>query len=59
MGSGAALFMLRGAPMSSRHKRHDDDPEDAPTMHRWAARHYVLTAVIVIVVMGMFAYSWS
>ena len=44
--------------MSSRHKRHDD-LEDAPTMHRWTAKHYVLTAVIVIVVMGMFAYSWS
>ena len=43
--------------MSGRHKR--DDPDDAPTMHRWTARHYVLTAVIVIVVMGMFAYSWS
>ena len=44
--------------MSSRRK-HQDDLEDAPTMHRWTARHYVLTAVIVIVVMGMFAYSWS
>ena len=45
--------------MSSRHKRHDDDIEDAPTMHRWTAKHYVLTVVLVIVVMGMFAYSWS
>ena len=44
--------------MTARHKR-DDDPENAPTMHRWTAKHYVLTAVIVVVVMGMFAYSWS
>ncbi len=44
--------------MNSRHK-HDDDSENAQTMHRWTAKHYVLTAVIVILVMGMFAYSWS
>jgi hypothetical protein len=29
------------------------------TMHDWEAKHYVIAAVIVIVVMGMFAYSWS
>ena len=29
------------------------------TMHRWTAKHYVFTAILVIVVMGMFAYSWS
>jgi hypothetical protein len=44
--------------MSGRH-RHKDDSRDAPTMHRWTAKHYVLTAILVIVVMGMFAYSWS
>ena len=43
--------------MSRRHKR--DDPHDALTMHRWTAKHYVFTAILVIVVMGMFAYSWS
>ena len=44
--------------MSRRHKH--DDPEDAPTMHRWTAKHYVISAVIIVlVVMGMFAYSWS
>jgi hypothetical protein len=26
------------------------------TMHDWEARHYVLAAVIILVVMGMFAY---
>jgi hypothetical protein len=44
--------------MSGRHK-HDDDPQNAPTMHRWTAKHYIFTAILVIVVMGMFAYSWS
>ena len=29
------------------------------TMHEWEAKHYVLAAVIILVVMGMFAYSWS
>ncbi|MGO9419642.1 hypothetical protein [Roseiarcus sp.] len=43
--------------MSRRHYR--DDPDNAPTMHPWTAKHYVLTAVLVLVVMGMFAYSWS
>lgn len=43
----------------SRRLKHHDDPQDAPTMHRWTAKHYVLTAILVIVVVGMFAYSWS
>ena len=29
------------------------------TMHDWEAKHYVLAAVIILVVMGMFAYSWA
>jgi len=29
------------------------------TMHNWEAKHYVVAAVIILVVMGMFAYSWS
>jgi hypothetical protein len=29
------------------------------TMHDWEAKHYVLATVIIIVVMGLFAYSWS
>jgi hypothetical protein len=29
------------------------------TLHEWEARHYVLAAVIILVVMGLFAYSWS
>jgi heme/copper-type cytochrome/quinol oxidase subunit 2 len=44
--------------MNRRH-RHDDDPYDARTMHRWTARHYILTAILVLVVMGLFVYSWS
>jgi hypothetical protein len=29
------------------------------TLHDREAKHYVLAAVIILVVMGMFAYSWS
>jgi len=28
-------------------------------MHGWTAKHYIISAVIILVVMGMFAYSWS
>ena len=30
-----------------------------PTMHGWEAKHYIIAAVIILVVMGMFVYSWS
>jgi hypothetical protein len=29
------------------------------TLHDWEAKHYVIAAVIILVVMGLFAYSWS
>jgi hypothetical protein len=29
------------------------------TLHDWEAKHYVVAAIIILVVMGMFAYSWS
>ncbi len=29
------------------------------TMHDWEAKHYVLAAVIILLAVGMFAYSWS
>ena len=29
------------------------------TKHDWEAKHYVLAAVIILVAMGLFAYSWS
>jgi hypothetical protein len=31
----------------------------ARTVHDWEAKHYVIAAVIILVVMGMFAYSRS
>jgi hypothetical protein len=34
-------------------------PHRALTLHDWEAKHYVIAAVIILVVMGMFAYSWS
>ena len=43
--------------MSSR--RHVKPPARILTLHDWEAKHYVIAAVIVIVVMGLFAYSWS
>jgi hypothetical protein len=32
---------------------------DVPTMHGWTAKHYVLSAVIILIAVGAFAYSWS
>jgi hypothetical protein len=29
------------------------------TLHDWEAKHYVVAAVIILLAMGMFAYSWS
>jgi hypothetical protein len=29
------------------------------TLHDWEAKHYIIAAVIILVVMGMFAYSCS
>jgi hypothetical protein len=29
------------------------------TMHGWTAKHYIISAVIILVAMGMFPYSWS
>jgi hypothetical protein len=29
------------------------------TLHDWEAKHYVIAAVIILLAMGMFAYSWS
>ena len=34
-------------------------PQRVLTLHDWEAKHYVIAAVIILVVMGMFAYSWS
>jgi len=41
------------------HPRHKDDVNAAPTLHRWTAKHYVVTAIIVLLAVGAFAYSWS
>jgi hypothetical protein len=30
-----------------------------PTMHGWTAKHYVITAVIILIAVGAFAYRWS
>jgi hypothetical protein len=37
----------------------DRKQEHLLTLHDWEAKHYVIAAVIILVVMGMFAYSWS
>jgi len=29
------------------------------TLHAWEAKHYVIAAIIVLLAVGMFAYSWS
>ena len=55
--SPAAFFRARREIMSSRRPSKSRLP--ALTMHEWEAKHYVLAAVIILVVMGLFAYSWS
>jgi hypothetical protein len=40
-------------------RRPSESPADVPTMHGWTAKHYVLSAVIVLIAVGAFAYSWS
>jgi hypothetical protein len=50
------LFML-GEIMTS--PRNGKSRIPVLTMHDWEAKHYVIAAVIILVVMGMFAYSWS
>jgi len=49
-----ARFVLGGA-MAQRRPLH----QRVLTLHDWEAKHYVIAAVIILVVMGMFAYSWS
>lgn len=39
--------------------RHSARKKSVLTMHGWTARHYVVTAVIFILAIAMFAYSWS
>lgn len=47
-------FVLGGV-MAERRPLH----QRVLTLHEWEAKHYVIAAVIILVVMGMFAYSWS
>jgi hypothetical protein len=60
---GSQRRRLRAGPfvvgeiMASR--RPDKTRKSVLTMHDWEAKHYVIAAVIILVVMGMFAYSWS
>lgn len=54
--SGAEAFVL-GEIMAARRPFKIRKP--AMTMHGWTAKHYVLAAVIILIAMGMFAYSWS
>jgi hypothetical protein len=49
-------FVL-GEIMASR--RPDKTRKSVLTMHDWEAKHYVIAAILILVVMGMFAYSWS
>jgi hypothetical protein len=39
--------------------RHPVRPKSDHTMHGWTAKHYVITAIILLAAVGMFAYSWS
>ncbi len=48
-------FLMPPSPPSRRPSKR----RLALTMHEWEAKHYLLAAVIILVVMGLFAYSWS
>jgi hypothetical protein len=52
----AARIML-GVNMASQRPPKTTRP--LLTLHEWEAKHYVIAAVIILVVMGMLAYSWS
>jgi hypothetical protein len=52
----AAPFVLANT-MASRRPSKTTKPR--LTMHDWEVKHYVAAAVIILVVMGLFAYSWS
>jgi hypothetical protein len=54
--SRSAPFVL-GEIMSSERPAKTRKP--ILTLHDWEAKHYVLAAVIILVVMGLFAYSWA
>ena len=47
--------MIGGTPMSFPRP----PKKRVLTLHDWEAKHYVLAAVIILVVMGLFAYSWA
>jgi hypothetical protein len=55
-GLPSAAFVL---PEFMASRRPPKTSKPLLTMHDWEAKHYVLAAVIILVVMGMFAYSWS
>jgi hypothetical protein len=52
-----AVRIVLGVNMASQRPPKTTKP--LLTMHDWEAKHYLLAAVIILVVMGMFAYSWS
>jgi hypothetical protein len=54
--SGARAFVL-GEIMAARRPFKIRKP--VMTMHGLTAKHYILAAVIILIAMGMFAYSWS
>ncbi len=39
--------------------RHPAQKPSALTMHGWTAKHWVITAVVFVLAIAMFAYSWS
>ena len=59
---GRAAFVIR-AGFHAKAQRMAQRPiktsKPLLTMHGWEAKHYVVAAVIILVVMGMFVYSWA
>ena len=40
-------------------RRQDPNRKPILTLHDWEARHWILAAIIILLAVGMFAYSWS
>ncbi len=68
---GRPHMTVRGAPWSihfpprqsvlgkTMSSRHSTPRKSVLTMHGWTAKHYIVTAIILLAAVGMFAYSWS
>ena len=54
------MAVRRLGPSAGGHERDEERIKGAPmTMHDFEARHWIIAAVIIVLAVGAFAYSWS